>query len=38
MPIREELWEFPHAMQLKVLGAADTLPEMKSAVVDILET
>ena len=23
MAIREELWDFPHAMQLKVMGAAD---------------
>ena len=21
--IREELWDFPHSMQLKVMGAAD---------------
>lgn len=35
MPIREELWEFPHAMQLKVMGAADA--PLEEAVVDILE-
>ena len=35
MPIREELWEFPHTMQLKVLGATDA--PLEAAVVEILE-
>lgn len=36
MAIREELWEFPHTMQLKVMGAADA--PLEQAVSDILET
>lgn len=35
MAIREELWEFPHPMQLKVMGAADA--PLEEAVVEILE-
>ena len=34
--IREELWDFPHSMQLKVMGAADA--PLEEAVVEILET
>ncbi|MFP1678107.1 YbeD family protein [Alloalcanivorax sp. C16-2] len=34
--IREELWDFPHSMQLKVMGAADA--PLEEAVVAILET
>lgn len=36
MAIREELWEFPHTMQLKVMGAADA--PLQEAVLDILKT
>ncbi len=36
MAIREELWDFPHAMQLKVMGAADA--PLEDAVVAVLET
>lgn len=36
MAIREDLWEFPHAMQLKVMGAADA--PLEQAVIGILET
>lgn len=36
MSIREELWEFPHAMQLKVMGAADA--PLEEVLVEILET
>lgn len=35
MAINEELWEFPHAMQLKVMGAADA--PLEDLVVEILE-
>lgn len=35
MSIREELWEFPHDMQLKVMGAADA--PLEETVVEILE-
>ncbi|ASK33091.1 DUF493 domain-containing protein (plasmid) [Alcanivorax sp. N3-2A] len=36
MAIREELWDFPHDMQLKVMGAADA--PLEDAVIEILET
>lgn len=36
MAIREELWDFPHDMQLKVMGAADA--PLEEAVIEILET
>ncbi|KAF0807419.1 hypothetical protein A6D6_00971 [Alcanivorax xiamenensis] len=35
MAIREELWEFPHTMHLKVMGAVDA--PLEDAVVDIIE-
>lgn len=35
MAIREDLWEFPHDMQLKVMGAADA--PLEDAVAEILE-
>ena len=35
MAIREDLWDFPHDMQLKVMGAADA--PLEDAVADILE-
>lgn len=34
MSINDELWEFPHAMTLKVMGAADS--PLEQAVVAIL--
>lgn len=34
MPIREDLWEFPHTMQLKVLG--ETQAPLREALEDIL--
>ncbi|WP_101675998.1 YbeD family protein [Alloalcanivorax mobilis] len=36
MAIREELWDFPHDMQLKVMGATDA--PLEDAVIEILET
>ena len=36
MAIQEHLWEFPHAMQLKVMGAADA--PLEQALIDILST
>jgi len=36
MAIREDLWDFPHHMQLKVMGAADA--PLADAVAEILET
>ncbi|MBM7332554.1 MAG: DUF493 domain-containing protein [Alcanivorax sp.] len=36
MAIREELWDFPHVMQLKVMGAADA--PLEEVVVTVLET
>ena len=35
MSLREELWDFPHEMTLKVMGAADS--PLESAVVAILD-
>ena len=35
MAIREDLWDFPHDMQLKGMGAADA--PLEDAVADILE-
>src|SRR3546814_16224194 len=34
MTINEELWDFPHAMQLKVMGAADA--PLAELVIEIL--
>jgi putative lipoic acid-binding regulatory protein len=34
MSINEDLWDFPHAMQLKVMGAADA--PLTELVIDIL--
>ncbi|MDX1803973.1 MAG: DUF493 domain-containing protein [Alcanivorax sp.] len=36
MAINENLWEFPHAMQLKVMGAIDA--PLEEALVEILNT
>ena len=36
MAIQEHLWEFPHAMQLKVMGVADA--PLEQALIDILST
>ena len=36
MAIQEHLWEFPHNMQLKVMGAADA--PLEDALIDILNT
>ncbi|MEE3319721.1 MAG: DUF493 domain-containing protein [Pseudomonadota bacterium] len=36
MAIKEHLWEFPHAMQLKIMGAADS--PLEDALIDILTT
>lgn len=36
MAIQEHLWEFPHAMQLKVMGSADA--PLEAALVEILST
>ncbi|MED5388978.1 MAG: DUF493 domain-containing protein [Pseudomonadota bacterium] len=35
MAIQEHLWEFPHDMQLKVMGLADS--PLESALIDILD-
>jgi hypothetical protein len=35
MTIRDEIWEFPHTMTLKVMGSVDA--PLKEAVVEILE-
>lgn len=35
MSLREDLWDFPHEMTLKVMGAADS--PLESAVVAILD-
>lgn len=36
MAIQEHLWEFPHAMQLKIMGAADA--PLEEALIEILST
>ena len=36
MAIQEHLWEFPHAMQLKVMGAADA--PLEQALIESLST
>lgn len=35
MSVNEELWEFPHEMRLKVMGAADA--PLAELVIDILQ-
>ena len=35
MAIREDLWDFPHDMQLKVMGLADS--PLETVVIEILE-
>ena len=35
MAIQEHLWEFPHDMQLKVMGLADS--PLETVVIEILE-
>lgn len=35
MAIQEHLWEFPHQMQLKVMGLADS--PLETALIEILE-
>ena len=35
MSINEELWEFPHRMTLKVMGASDA--PLEAAVIEILQ-
>jgi putative lipoic acid-binding regulatory protein len=36
MAIQEHLWEFPHDMQLKVMGAIDS--PLEAALIEILNT
>ena len=36
MAIQEHLWEFPHDMQLKVMGLADS--PLETVLIEILET
>ena len=36
MAIQEPLWEFPHDMQLKVMGLADS--PLETVLIEILET
>ena len=36
MAIQEHLWEFPHDMQLKVMGAVDA--PLEDALIEILTT